>query len=795
VVNHKKMLVLMVVAAFLFGTAVAGLAFNQCQDDWWTQSCNNYNRPNPHSNGDLGLGGSRTFDYAPQELGIYDTGYKELSETDCRVCHGDSLADTHHMSDTVLEFGQCTPCHDPDPNEPGGVVVTRDCTTAGCHSWPTDIDILTGNGWHHNTGFAAGNACTVCHDENLVAEVGTFLDFQVYPPTVVTPTPYSCENCHWLQDVEPNATAWENGDSQSVSPADGTYTDAGHPSDYYHVDAWGNWVGYYEYQKPIKLNATTHMMEYRSPITAGNCANCHGMDPNNPSWSHTNEELIRYCEKCHSMYTLHSIYGHVGDDFDDQTWWPIKPGPGYPDDAYGWVATGFHVPGENQDDPFDYGVFNCNGSPDADGPDEMCIACHGDNIELAAPTPSCAESDPFVEVLTPRYGTCQDIFTIRGYGFGDEQWSGSKVEFRNQTTSGSWIEVPVISEWTDELLEVRIPCWSGSPTPFTNGRYEVRVTNGLCDLKSNKPRITYGDWLALTNGTGVSPSSGPCACSGGSSWITLTGGNFEDTFLATTYGDYGQTQIIPSGQMAGYGVYRTVEFVSSQFPYTGPLVAKQYKNPAGGLGTDWTNTSIKVRFCEFFVDDETAANEAMFEDGVGRRNHILDPSEQEIPACEGVALGDYSVYVVATYFYDSNGSGTLDLDHTTPGTTEDIIYQVVTSDPEPFRLTNTPFITKVVPNKSEPKQFVRIVGGNFNTSQAAGYEVRLGKKSDYNNNPFTDGKLISEFPANPARKWTMTKIRVKLKPCPSGWAGKTRYLWVIADGMVSNKSKIRILAP
>jgi len=780
VAKCKNLPVLGILAVLVFGTAVVGLADNQCQDDWWTRSCYNYNRPNPHSNSHLGLGGSRTFDYVPQELGIYDTGYWELGETDCRGCHGDSLADTHHMSDAVQEFGLCTPCHDPDPGAPGGVVVTRDCTTAGCHSW---ADVQGPNGWHHQTDMSAGDACTVCHDQNLVGEIDRFVEFEMYPPTVVTPTPYSCENCHWLQDVVANATGWQNGDSQWLAPADGTYAEAGHPSDYNHLDDWGDFIGYHEYGKAIKLNATTHMMQYKSNITASACYNCHGLDPNSPSWSHTNEELIRYCEKCHSMYTLHSIYGHVGNDFDDQTWWPVKPGPGYPDDAYGWVATGFHVPGEATDDPYQYGVFNCNGSPDPDGPDEMCIACHADQIEEIAPTPSCADSAPHIDDIAPRYGTCQNIFTIRGYGFGDMQYEGSKVEFKKDP-GGTWVEVPVISGWNDALLEVRIPCWSGSPPPFTEGRYRVRVTNGLCGLRSNTPKISYGGWITLAEG-GISPDTSQCQCSGSGSWITLTGGNFEDQTIVFESGDYGRVQIGNDG----FGVARTVEFVSSQFPYTGPLVAKQYKNENGGPGTAWTNTSIKVRFCDFFVDDQAAGNQAMFEDGVGRRNHIQDPGEQVIPACDGIALGDYAVYVVATYFKDVNGSGTLDKQVGS----EDVIYQIVTSDPEMFELTSTGFLTKVTPSQSERGQWVRIYGGNFGTSQGPGDEVRIGNEKQFDEDPLTKGTVLTNI-----SKWSMTKIKVKLRKAEvkKRWEGKTKYLWVINSGTASiNSEPVKILAP
>src|SRR3990172_8771284 len=55
----------------------------------WAQSAD-YNRPNP------------TMDYVPQEIGIYDTIYQELTESSCRKCHGNSTADRHHGVPTVV---------------------------------------------------------------------------------------------------------------------------------------------------------------------------------------------------------------------------------------------------------------------------------------------------------------------------------------------------------------------------------------------------------------------------------------------------------------------------------------------------------------------------------------------------------------------------------------------------------------------------------------------------------------------------------------------------------------------
>ena len=115
----------------------------------WAQYAT-HNRPNP------------LMDYVPQEIGIHDTVYWELGESDCRRCHGNSLADRHHLTDTVVLYGLCTPCHDPIP-EPPHVVAIRDCLTSGCHSW----DDLDANGWHHNTDLSASNNCTCCHNPNL----------------------------------------------------------------------------------------------------------------------------------------------------------------------------------------------------------------------------------------------------------------------------------------------------------------------------------------------------------------------------------------------------------------------------------------------------------------------------------------------------------------------------------------------------------------------------------------------------------------------------------------------------
>ncbi len=927
-VNRKRFLILAMLAVFLCGAVGVAMATNQCTDDWWS-SCQTYNRPEPRSNGDPGLGGARTYDYVPQELGIYDTGYWELGETDCRGCHGDSLANRHHFSPMVIEYGQCTPiCHDPDPNAPGGVTVTRDCTTAGCHNW---INVTGPNGWHHQTDMSQGNACVVCHDQNIIAEITAYRPTGLYPPSVITPTPFSCENCHFSQDVVTGTDSppqfggtgpgpiaitfatqaancqiaaagtpgtWAIGDEVVIVGVNGmvelnnnqhtltavtagvgftlatnsssytAYTSggtamrvkdnagnptAGHPSDFNHLDPWGNNIGYFEYGKPIKLNPTNHMMQYMSNITAGACYKCHGMDPNQTGWVHTNPELIRYCEICHDMYSLHTIYGHVGYDTQGHVVFPDGDGgapAGYPQDATGWVATGFNVTGESGDDPFDYTTFNCNGSPDPNGPDEQCLGCHVDQLGDPPIPIDCSGFNPVITSMEPKFGTCEDIITVRGYNFSEEELSMTRVEMAptgtalpllallDPTAAGyPWIEVPVISDWTDTLLMVRIPCF----VLPANGTYYLRVVN-QCTLGSGLAQVfTYGGWVSLNS---LSPCAAEADCDPANPPVTISGANF------------GATRVTMVGS---YGVQRTVEFASSQFPWAGP--------PGSGLGplvatnyVSWSATQIQVQFCGFFVDSEyhqstcgVTPPDDYFPVGdcddpndplISERNHIQDTiaggdavDEQVITGGEGIAVGTMEVYVVATYFKDLTAPFG-QLNH------GDTIYQIVSSDPEIFEVVNEPYINALRPRQQEPTApttalpvinakltgtvlppylpaaaistpragLIRLTGENFGPTQQAGNvgdKVRIGTVTAYSNNvPPSQINIITGAPGTgdpgttvtpgagiPLRikAWSSTQIGVYLLPiaghpiptlyhlAPFGWLNSWKLVWVVKD--------------
>src|SRR3989304_8815028 len=230
-VNSKKLLC---IACLIF--IVLGISATL-----WAQGAA-YNRPNP------------AMDYVPQEIGIYDTMYYEHAEHNCRKCHGNSTADRHHGTPMVVRDNLCTPCHavctPGSPNCENGITIKRNCLTTGCHSWN---EVQFGNQkWHHNTDMAQSENCIACHDPNLIQEITPFRDFEMYPPSVVTPTPFSCENCHWEQAVVVKVPA-----NNPNNP--------GHPSTYYHEDEWGNQVvppGVWEYGKPLYGNFDTHHMDF-----------------------------------------------------------------------------------------------------------------------------------------------------------------------------------------------------------------------------------------------------------------------------------------------------------------------------------------------------------------------------------------------------------------------------------------------------------------------------------------------------------------------------------------------------
>lgn len=472
------------------------------------QEYNDFNRPIP------------LMDYVPQEIGIYDTIYDELTAEDCRGCHGNALAPRHHATDTVVKDGLCTPCH--WVTSDGSDIANRSCVAEGCHS---RLDLET-NGWHHNTDLSIVGVCVACHDPNLIAPISPIQDFTSYPPSVITPTPFSCENCHWEQG---RTISWD-----PEAP--------GHPSTYDRYDNNGNYIGYQEYSKPIYRSGDTHHMGYAENSMVSACYKCHSVDPISASWDPANPELIRYCQTCHDVSSLHSIEPHVTG-------------------VSGWKALGFHADSvaEEDVDPVEYrtssgdAVYSPQVSPRFDSSD-MCMGCHGDVIASQVPEPLDV---PVIEEIQPTFGVCGAIVGLFGGDFGDEPFSDSRVEVRK--ASGKWEALPIYA-WTATRIDFQVPCWELAPG---NYRIRVRTSGGV----SNQVNFTVEN----VSVGGASPRFGQCGTA-----VTIEGIGFGNS----------QTEMLDDY----YGVHHVVDFSASQGDYT----AVDYSN--------WSDTRFTVHFDDFYVD-------------------------------------------------------------------------------------------------------------------------------------------------------------------------------------------------
>ena len=629
-----------------------------------------YNRPKP------------SMDYVPQEIGIYDTIYSELSEADCRSCHGNSVADRHHVTQTVTVESNCLRCHQRSST---GVVVERNCTTSGCHS-ASENDLLA-NGWHHNTNASGSAKCVTCHSPNLISEIKPVRDLSLYPPSIVTPTPFSCENCHWEQEVV------SGGDPRNP----------GHPSTFDHLDGEGRNVGYHEFGKKIYGNMDTHHMGFSGNV-GSECYQCHAQDPYSPSWNPDDPMLIRYCERCHSIETLHNIGPHV-------------------DHTNGWEAAGLHVGGSTSDaNPVRYREFTAN---------EQCLGCHATYIDEVAPiSPTLSPEIEMDETgIQPAHGTCGAIVTLRGKNFGEERGKGYSVKLLIESQySSHWIDMPIYS-WADTLIEFEIPCWNLLP----KANYKIKVVTPIGE--SNERIFTMED---LPPACKIEPSSGLFG-----SWTKISGINFG----------VNQTEIFSDGY---HGVYRIVDFVSSQGTYT----ACNYRN--------WTDSSFEVRFYDFFKDD--------IDPSTGNRNFILDHGELSVSNAEDMAMGKWAIYVNAIYFGDNNGNGVYD--------SGDTIFQVVAANPLYFDVSKRQIVYTVSPSQIENNRLINISGINFGSFRSGG-EVRIGSESEAKNpdpgKGILQGKVMS---------WSNTAIKFK-GDIPTGYQG-VKYLWVEKNRIKSNYVKVTV---
>jgi hypothetical protein len=454
----KKQACLLSIALIL---ALTGLAWALCTDNY---------RPAP------------LMDYVSQEKGIYDISSSNLVEQDCRGCHGNT-ADRHHNTPIVLRDYLCHTCHTISET---GLTVERNCLAAGCH----DTNV---NGGHHAVELTSSDACITCHNPNLIGELSPLVDFNTYPPQVgFLPTPFSCENCHWRQAI--TAKHYLNdGDSDPNNP--------GHPSTYNHYGLLGNFIGFYEYPLPINDNMDTHHIGFE-------CATCHLGDPNNLSCN--DPILIRYCERCHSIASLHSIDAHMLS-------------------SDGWEAVA-----DPDGEPSLYRTFTAN---------EKCLACHGGAVQdYSGELLEKPAIDMNLLGISPMSCCNGTSVTLSGKNFNDNHTINRAVELKPTGSSEPWKSVPIYY-WTDTLIEWYLPCPGFAPGDYDvtvkteAGRSNKRVltaVNGCSFLDLGTSSGPYGTWIkvnanCLILGNAVFPNG----YDGEGGVLTFT--NASGTWIATKF--------------------------------------------------------------------------------------------------------------------------------------------------------------------------------------------------------------------------------------------------------------------
>ena len=540
-----------------------------------SQGVENYNRPDP------------LMDYVSQEFAMYDTTYPELNESDCRCCHGNNLADRHYPGDRGTVTQDCEVCHELTA-EPPGVVLINDCTTSGCHQWPEDVS----NGWHHNTDMSLNNNCSSCHDSGAIDDYSPLRDILLYPPPILSPSPFTCENCHYQQNLS------------------GT-----HPNTTDHTDCQGTTVpGTHEYGIPIMGNRTNHHMgESNVGNVYSDCEKCHPLDINGDvdTTNPNNPLLIRYCMKCHTIASLHTISSHVQS-------------------GIGWEAVGFHAYNSSNPEysnpadlePVNYITFY---------QDETCYGCHSEGV--GDPTPA-TEDIPSIENtsngIQPTHGSLGTRVTIRGEYFGDTNNTGYDVEISSTGGSGPWSAIPSIYLWSDTLI-----MFEASYLSMEAGiNYLVRIKTPTGE--SNQVNFTVE---AHPGTTSLYPQSGNCG-----EWITIQGSGFGEH----------RTEMFDTA----YGRCYVVDFVCSANIYT----ALTYCNDI-----TWTNSEIQVRFYDFFIDlkDVNGQRNYIQDDG----SQMCGTNEPTLFGCEEMYQSIYAVYVTVVYFKDNDGDSELSCGDTIDRTT------------------------------------------------------------------------------------------------------------------------------
>lgn len=232
-----------------------------------------------------------------QSVGMRDVGFANVDTAACRVCHGTSVSNKHH-----LLYGKTLPVDVPVPYPDSDGDGKRDTlySCISCHGSNFSVQpncvVCHTNSPHHSEGNAVAGKCKSCHG-SVVDDMGDGHYIPAYSPSLVTPTPRA-------------------GDG---NPANSRGAKAGACNYCHDKDALAT---------PVIL--TTKDLHHGKGFTK--CEWCHTSATDTDTSTAT---AMRSCEKCHGPVSLHNIqadslaggnvgtivvggedagYGHVGKD-------------------------------------------------------------------------------------------------------------------------------------------------------------------------------------------------------------------------------------------------------------------------------------------------------------------------------------------------------------------------------------------------------------------------------------------------------------------------------------------------
>ncbi len=416
-----------------------------------------------------------------QQIGIPDSVFNSLQETDCRLCHenpdqfpveDETIPDRHHLLvDTPVTVGtcsvsevqclpnagvECSHLHDvcqgasvaPFPPLPGGTFTCFSCHDVDCSTGVCDINVyrdclfcheqISGNASvHHLTPTARGGDCVSCHG-GIVNNMDDGHTIPTYAPSLVTPRP-----SYGLGPPNPNFTAVNRG-----------------ACDYCHTTGNASPSGIPNPRDP-GIDTGTGTLVFGNAVTHHDVGFGINLEPDYPNvceWCHDIyapvEEAIRVCEGCHGFESLHNIQADSNNDN------VIEPGGELP--WYGHIG--------NNDD---------------------CIGCHEGYVAGSAPgagpvTPTINYAD--MSVVDAGSDTA---VTLSGSAFTNidagVEWTSSAVL---TDADGDSVEL-IPDSISQDSMTVTIP------GTLATGNYELRALKG--EAESNHVVISVKPDVIITN--------------------------------------------------------------------------------------------------------------------------------------------------------------------------------------------------------------------------------------------------------------------------------------------------------